>query len=256
MSKLLDLLAERHANDVFVPECKDGPTQLVTHNRMDAWVLISSWASPCTIGYECKVSRSDFVRDNKWRNYLPLCNQFYFVCPAGLIDAAELPAEVGLLWASKNWTRLYAKRKAAYRDVEIPEDLYRYVLMCRSKITRERSAGLRAFWERWLEDRTADHEFGHRVRGRIAKHYRERVLAVETENDRLTRVMETYEKIRRMLAELGLNADNPSEWRAREKIEEMRSAIPVGLVHQLDQLVFVAGAAKEALEKLQVAPQV
>jgi hypothetical protein len=38
----------------------------------------------------------------------------------------ELPPEVGLYESSKNCKRLMLRKKAAYRKVEIPEELYKY----------------------------------------------------------------------------------------------------------------------------------
>lgn len=59
---ILELLRAKHAEDVFVPECKTGPSQGHDHSRFDAWVMKKSWANAATIGYEIKVSRSDFLR--------------------------------------------------------------------------------------------------------------------------------------------------------------------------------------------------
>jgi hypothetical protein len=50
-----------------------------------------------TRGYEIKVSRSDFLADKKWREYLKYCRVFYFVAPAGIIKPSELPPEIGLI---------------------------------------------------------------------------------------------------------------------------------------------------------------
>lgn len=50
-------------------------------------------------GYEIKVSRGDFKSDKKWTEYLAFCNQFYFVCPKGMIKLDELPPEIGLIYA-------------------------------------------------------------------------------------------------------------------------------------------------------------
>lgn len=250
--KLVNLLADRHVKDVFVPECKNGPTHTASHKRLDAWVLMSSWAHPCVIGYECKMSRSDFLQDNKWPAYLPLCNQLYFVCPTGLIQPTELPPEVGLLWASKTFTKLYTKKKAPHRDVTIPEDVYRYVLMCRAAITRERGDREtdKEFWARWLEDREADKDFGRRVGGRIAKEHREKVLAVSSENERLTKLVQTYEAIRRMVTELGLNPDTVWEWRVRDEIEKARAAIPRSLLDELLKVEQAASAVRASLERI------
>lgn len=52
-------------------------------------------------GYEVKISRSDFKSDDKWTEYLPFCNKFYFVCPPDLIQPSELPKEIGLIYVEQ-----------------------------------------------------------------------------------------------------------------------------------------------------------
>jgi len=34
--------------------------------------------NPACTGYDIKISRSDFLGDEKWTGYLPLCNLLYF----------------------------------------------------------------------------------------------------------------------------------------------------------------------------------
>jgi len=91
-SVLVKLLRQRHADDIFVPELS------VAAGRLDGWALKKSYTSPCISGYEIKVDRGDFNSDKKWPGYLPYCNEFYFVCPAKLIQPNEVSAGVGLLW--------------------------------------------------------------------------------------------------------------------------------------------------------------
>jgi hypothetical protein len=50
--QILELLRVKHEGDVFVPECKTGPSQGHDHSRFDAWVMRKSWANAETIGYE------------------------------------------------------------------------------------------------------------------------------------------------------------------------------------------------------------
>ena len=58
---IMVLLETRHGGDVFVPECKAGATQGAGYTpRLDAWVMFKSRSRPRVIGYEVKVSRSDF----------------------------------------------------------------------------------------------------------------------------------------------------------------------------------------------------
>ena len=134
-SDILDLLRYKHREDVFVSECKDGPTWSGKgHHRMDAWTMKRKWTHPLTIAYEIKKSRSDFLRDNKWSAYLPCCNQLFFVCPNGLIQPQEVDERCGLMWVSETGRTLLTKRIAPNRDLVISENVYRYILMCRTQI--------------------------------------------------------------------------------------------------------------------------
>ena len=134
--QVLNALNNKHSNDVFIPECKNGETWGARDLlKLDAWVLIRTYSPLTTIGYEIKVSRSDFENDQKWTGYLDLCHLFYFVCPAGLIRATDLPLSVGLIWVSQSGA-LHIKRKAERRnpDIEKQSRLLIYALMARSKI--------------------------------------------------------------------------------------------------------------------------
>ncbi len=134
---ILQALKNRHWKDVFISECKTGPTWF-NHNlrKLDAWVMPRSYTNFTTIGYEIKISKSDFKRDCKWLEYLPYCHQFYFVCPWGLIQPDEVNGDAGLCWVSKNGKRIYIKKRAAYRDIEIPMDILIHVLMSRVVVMR------------------------------------------------------------------------------------------------------------------------
>lgn len=115
--KLLSLLRQKHAEDLLVPQCRNGATVLAnpgTLGILDAVVSRKSWANPSVIGYEIKSSRQDFLSDDKWGKYRDCCNEFSFVCPWKAIREHELPPEIGLYWASKNFTRLFTRRKPQY----------------------------------------------------------------------------------------------------------------------------------------------
>lgn len=217
--QILQLLREKHLKDVFVPECKVGPTLSGVNGsiRLDAWAMRNSWAQPTTWGYEIKVSRADFLGDTKWRSYLPYCSDFYFVCPAELIQPAELPSDVGLLWVSMNRTRLYAKRKAPSREVQIPESIWRYVLMWRTgaEVGRENRM---AAWEHWLAQRKERRDLGLMVRGAIAEKFREQELRQNV----LERRLGDLESIRQRLRELGFDPSQPiSVWQVDRKAQEL-----------------------------------
>jgi hypothetical protein len=121
-------LAKRHREDMFFTEVKDGATQSRrNHARIDALAIRISWASPLITGYEVKVSRSDFIQDNKWMAYLNMCNQLFWVAPPGVIDLSEVPESCGLLTLTDKGG-LRAAKKAPYREIPEPVGMYKYLM--------------------------------------------------------------------------------------------------------------------------------
>jgi len=217
-SHLIKLLRIKHAEDVFVPECKNGPSQGTGHSRLDGWAMQKSWANPVTFGYECKVSRNDFIRDDKWQNYLELCSDFYFVCPFGMIQPEEIAHPAGLLWAAKTGERLWLKKKAARRyDVQIPETLWRYLLMRMDTSTPHTTA---EFWARWVENKEASLDVGHRVGRKLNHLICDKILKVESENTRLQSENKWLSEVKTMLDEMGLSAHS---WNKKERVKSMLS---------------------------------
>lgn len=247
---IIDLLRAKHADAIFVTECKNGPTQGIGgHARLDAWVMPKSWSNPAIIGYEVKVSRSDFINDNKWRGYLFCCNQFYFAAAPGIIDPKELPPEAGLLEVSKTGTRLFLKKKTIHRDFTTAEELqsiltvFRYVLMCRAKITREFISEQRAIkWEQELAKQADDRRYGHLLGRRIGKIYQEEVSAIQAKNIELERQMQNYDAHRAFLKRIGLDPESAytGDWAFERRWKEIQRGCGQGFVSDL----------KRAAEKL------
>lgn len=235
-AQILDLLAQKHSGDVFVPECKDGPTHYASHRRLDAWAMNRSWANACVTGYEIKVNRSDFLNDLKWLDYLPLCNCLYFVCPSKLIQPAELPPEAGLMWVATTGTRLFTKKKAPHRQVEIPDGVWRYILMCRARITREhRNEGdTIEYWKRWLERKREEQGIGHRVSRRLCENH----ARLEAETIKLRALVNSYETMRARLTELGFDPDVPvHQWSFRDRMRELQGELPKGFHYAIDRAI-------------------
>lgn len=236
VSKLLNLLAQRHANDVFVPECKIGESWGMGQLRvLDAWAMRKSWRHPAMFGYEIKVSRQDFLRDDKWHEYLPTCNHFYFVCPFNLIQLEELPPGVGLLYATKTGSRLYTKRKAPRREIETPVDLWQYILQSRARIDVERSdLDGAAYWEEWLALKKEKRVLAHRVGEAIREHVR----MVEAENTKLRKQQQGCQEVRDWFQEQGLRFDS---YMPRFELEQQRrqlaEKVPPRLIHALANAV-------------------
>lgn len=78
-----------------------------------------SWSHPDPTGYECKVSRGDFladVRAGKYRHYLPDVERLFFCVPRGLVDLGEVPPECGVMLRGANgW---HVARRAPRRPLE------------------------------------------------------------------------------------------------------------------------------------------
>lgn len=223
-SDIIKLLEQRHSKDLFVPECKDGPTgSHGMHVRLDAWVMPKSWANPALLGYEVKITRGDFLRDEKWRRYLDACNQFYFVCPWKLIVPEEVPEVAGLIWVNQKGTKLYTKRKAPHREIVFPEALIRYVLM-RCEL-RDDFESKEHYWRRWLEQRAASKRLGYEVRGKIRRLYEVNVERVEAENT----------------AAHGIRLDG---WSRKRQLEALLALVPPEILTELRR-------AQTALGKLE-----
>lgn len=116
-------MSTRHKDDLCVPECKTGPSMGTNHRRFDLWTMARSYSPLTFYGYEIKISRADYPQDKKWQDYLPYCNQFYWVTPWGMVKPEETPGECGLIWCSQNLTRTYVKKKAAHRKIDAPAKL-------------------------------------------------------------------------------------------------------------------------------------
>lgn len=242
--QLIDLLSIRHSEDIFVPECKDGETQgASSYLRMDAWVMKKSYSSPLTTVYETKVSRGDFLNDRKWINYLPYCNEFYFVAPKDLIGKNELPPGVGLIEASANAKMLITRKKAFYRNVEIPTSLYLYILMSRTKIVAPKHGFDQALAIReWLIGKRDREYIGLKIRKKIAEEFAE----IKAENSRMKRKTDELESIGQFVESLGIDTSKPfSRWNVERIIKgEDKSR----LLRQIDSLSRTLTGLREEID--------
>lgn len=166
------LLAERHSKDVWVPGCALGSR---THGcrELDGWALLRTWSPVTTIGYEVKVARSDWLRDQKVGEYQKRVHLMYVVAPKGIVQVSELPAGCGLLEVTQNGKRLLTRAKAVRN--EHPDDrlLLLYVLMCRSRVVSDYHAANNGsmgldFWRSVAEGKVESHLVGRLASKRVA----------------------------------------------------------------------------------------
>jgi len=224
-NKMIKLLSNRHQTDVCVAECKTGPTYFADMQKIDFWIEKKSWKRPLSIAYEIKLSRQDFVNDKKWMGYLPYCNEFYFVCPYKMINKSEIPDVAGLLWATKNFTRLYTIKKAPYRQIDVPNEMYRYILYCRARITREHEhANKKEIWKDWLKDKKIDRKFGYHVGKTLREEIDKKIKDVESENEKLKKSIESCDEIIKLLKSFGLSIKDcyMLSWKFEKKLEEFK----------------------------------
>ena len=237
---LKNLLAARHYKDVFVPECKNGPTIYGSHLRLDAWAMNRSWSRFCTFGYEIKVSRSDFLRDEKYLFYRDMCHVLYLVTPPGILDKSEIPKDVGWLVSTKNGTKLLTKKKAVHRDIDDPIDLYRYILMARVKVSQNtylESEESVEYWERWLKNKEYRRDLGSRVSQALRQTIKDEIEAVRERQDKLEERLKTYAELEQILDDLNIDRNRVTRfmtWDVKRKLQEIGQDFPEHLSIQLD----------------------
>lgn len=78
---------------VYVPE--------YTWNELRIDALVIDTRKRWVRGFEIKLSRSDFLRDEKWQLYTQFCSSLSIVCPKGLIAKSEVSDPFGLLYVSR-----------------------------------------------------------------------------------------------------------------------------------------------------------
>jgi len=212
-----------------------------------------SWENPCVWGYEIKVSRSDFLADNKWRGYLPLCNEFYFVAPTGVIKPDELPQEAGLLLVTSTAARLWTKKKAPHRDIEIDANIFRYVLISRAVITSDPvyadgQSGAE-YWRRWLAQSQENREIGRRVSRALSERYHREVTEVQARQQYLEKKLGRLEGVERLLRRLNISVGWNPGFAVEQQYRRLMEHIPEDVEQKLQEAQQAIAGILEAVEK-------
>ena len=242
------LLLDRHAGadnpDFIAFEVKTGSTWVKKPDFgiLDCWVMKRSWTRSRTIGYEIKVSRSDFLNDNKWPKYLPFCNEFYFVCPADLIDKTELPPQVGLIYVTKNCKKLRTIKKAPWeeRNPEQLVDIYKYIVMHKlPSDTYPFHSDKADYYADWLANKINNQELGYRVGSKLAIELKN----AEITNRDLKSRLEWLEELDAIVKAKGLNV-----WNIEERLQE-KKGIAKSDLYALNTIINNATTLKDKLTK-------
>lgn len=122
---------------IYVPEFSYGG------RRIDAAIIDTSkrWIR----GFEIKVSRSDYLRDEKWQEYAEFCSSLSIVCPEGLIAKDEVPDPFGLLHVLgspgltsdlRNVSVTWIKKPKRFQRRDCLAWLYQYVKVIEKELPR------------------------------------------------------------------------------------------------------------------------
>jgi hypothetical protein len=241
---ILKMLEQRHDKDLFVPECKNGSTWFQNHSRVDAWAMKKSWQNPCYIGYEIKISKSDFIHDSKYVNYLPMCNELYFICPWDMIKVSDIPLEVGLIYCSKNGTSLLTRKKAVHREIEAPINTLLYILICRTRITAEQGQTKAEYWNQWYQNKKEEIEIGRLSSKRLRDVVNKKILEVrdknkelEYENGRLKKLVDNCNEGFELLRLAGIDKKAiESEYSMKHKINSLLAKLSINPEEFIDNI--------------------
>ncbi len=88
-------------------------------------LAVRCWEKRHLIGFEIKISRSDFLkemRDPKKREPgVDYTNRFYFVTPFDMVDVKEIPPECGLIYVSNDTIRI--KKNAPWTACDMDSNI-------------------------------------------------------------------------------------------------------------------------------------
>lgn len=237
---ILRQLEKKHRRkDAFFTEVKNGSTFMPPRQgllRLDAVAFKKSWAHPLVTGYEIKVNRQDFLRDNKWNTYLQYCHKFFFACPKGLILPEELPPEVGLIYYNPDKNCISTKRKAVFRNIEMPVDILYYLVISRLDSDRHPFfSSKREFFEEWVADKKNKLRLSYEVSNKMT----EKLKAAEKAVNKVEREIAIYkrdaEELKRIVAIL--HKYGISRWGIEDELEyALSNAIPRGLLNDLKRV--------------------
>ena len=96
----------------------------------------------------------------------------YFVCPHGMIKPEELPADVGLMYVTKNEKKLRIVKKSPHRGTKIPESILWYIIYYRASKASQGSKDLQ-YWREFLTRDAEIKAIGHSASKKIKKDLKE-----------------------------------------------------------------------------------
>lgn len=206
--QVLKLLRARFTEDYF---CTSEIGLGRGGQRADFLALRPSHARPDVVICEVKVSRADFMGDNKWTGYLPFCTRFFFVTAPGVATKDEIAKDAGWMELTTNGARLVTRKAAPALRGELEPKHEAQVL--RSIIHRHfygthrdpdvsREERIEA-WSRFVETRDKAHVTGHLARRAVREH----ILKADKAVVDARRTLEAFQQTEHLLKGMGISPD-------------------------------------------------
>lgn len=131
----LALLLQARDHIIFKNFALGSPMNQIWLPVADLIAIKKSFTSFHITIYEVKANRPDFLqemRSEKWRKYLPHCNQFYFAIQRNVADIKEIPPEAGIMFYHNDFWR--RRREGAWRKLDFRE--YERLMLLKAMIIR------------------------------------------------------------------------------------------------------------------------
>lgn len=240
-------LGKRHKRDIFLTEVKTSSTWAGSHYRLDAVAIKPSWTQPCITIYEVKISRADFMRDEKYIGYLPHCHRLYFAAPLGIIKPDELAENIGLVTYNPETGGLRTAKKALFRPLDnLPSGLLYYLVLSRTDSDRHPFfSGVREYLEAWAQDKDERYKLAGKVRDKV-----QRLQGLEDgdsilECKRLEQKATELDDIHKILAEHGI-----SKWNCREELHtRLEVGIPISSFSDIETIATISARLHEQVKE-------
>jgi len=246
------VLAQKHQRDAFYRQVKNGPTHAPLPEGlliMDAVVISKSWSNLLITAYEIKISRSDFLSDNKLHLYKQYCHRLDVVCPAGLIKQNEVDDDTGLIWINpKTKQGWVVKKKGRIRKLDrLPSEMFLYLIMNKADDDHALYSNSRMAAEEYLADKIDSHSLGRRLGKKIGhelQRLNDRVRNMQFEHEHDKRFVEAGEKF---LREAGHGV---SYWEFNHLLQEIKGSSGFQTDKIEKKVNVIIAKAKEVLSEI------
>lgn len=250
--EIKEVLRKKHQGETFLTEVKTGPTLVQGKSdlqKLDALAIKPSWSNPCFTAYEVKVSRSDFLRDDKWTNYLNYCHKFYWACPSGLIKPEEVAERCGLVWVNDDggWS---VRKAAVFRKIEIPWEMLYYIILYKTDEERHPFfSSRRDFLEAYVQDKHERWKLSYHVSTKWAAELKAMEKKLEESQDEVSKAQRGMAVIK-VLEEFGIRFGryHNTEFELDKLRERLQGTVPPNL---LDDARMAANYAQRVLRAVE-----